>query len=75
MNEIEQLRAELEAQKAVIVALLAAQDVTSKQALRAALQRSQEIHDASLPYSPSLSDAQLDYVQRYLAALIERLPQ
>ena len=72
MTEIELLRAELEMQKTIIVALLGLQP--DAQLLRVALQRSLDCHDASWPYSASLTDEQIDYSRRYIAVLIERLP-
>ena len=75
MNELEILRAEIETQKAIMVALLGLQQTLDAQTLRVALQRSLDFHDASWPYSVSLTDEQIEYSQRYLKALIERLPE
>ena len=75
VNELELLRAEIEVQKAIIVALLGLQKTAGLPLLLVALQRSLDCHDASWPYAVSLSDEQIGYAQRYLKALIEKLPE
>jgi hypothetical protein len=75
VNELELMRAEIEVQKVIIVALLGLQKADALPLLRVALQRSLDCHDASWPYAVSLSDEQIGYAQKYLKALIEKLPK